>query len=176
MEATIKVGDAITTDHIIPAGDRMKYRSNIPKYSEYVFEIVDNHFHRRARRIQAEGFQNAVVAGLSYGQGSSREHAALCPMFLGVRAVIARSFERIHAANLVNFGILPLVFADGKDYEGVDQGDRLEIPGVRDSLMENGSLVVENRSKGTAFRVICDLTDRQKRMILAGGALNLRNG
>ncbi len=176
MEATIKVGDAITTDHIIPAGDRMKYRSNIPKYSEYVFEIVDNQFHRRARKIQAEGFHNAVVAGLSYGQGSSREHAALCPMFLGVRAVIARSFERIHAANLVNFGILPLVFAEGKDYDGVDQGDRLEIPGVRNSLTENGSLVVENRSKGTAFRVICDLTDRQKRMILAGGALNLRNG
>jgi len=176
MEATIKVGDAITTDHIIPAGDRMKYRSNIPQYSEYVFEIVDNHFHRRARKILAEGRQNAIVAGLSYGQGSSREHAALCPMYLGVRAVIARSFERIHAANLVNFGILPLVFADGRDYDGIDQGDRLEIPGIRNRLPENGSLEVLNRTKGTSFRVTCDLTDRQKRMILAGGALNLRNG
>ncbi|HOI73079.1 MAG TPA: aconitate hydratase [Syntrophales bacterium] len=176
MEAAIKVGDAITTDHIIPAGDRMKYRSNIPKYSEYVFEIVDNHFHRRARKIQSEGKQNAIIAGLSYGQGSSREHAAICPMYLGVRAVIARSFERIHAANLVNFGILPLVFADGRDYDRVDQGDRLEVPGIRESLLKNGSLVLENRTKGTSFRVTCDLTDRQKRMILAGGALNLRNG
>jgi aconitate hydratase len=176
MEATIKVGDAITTDHIIPAGDRMKYRSNIPKYSEYVFEIVDGEFHRRARKIQTEGRQNAIIAGLSYGQGSSREHAAICPMYLGVRAVIARSFERIHAANLVNFGILPLVFADGRDYDSLDQGDRLEIPGIRKSLAKNGFFVVENRTKGTSFRVSCDLTDRQKRMILAGGALNLRNG
>jgi aconitate hydratase len=176
MEATIKVGDAVTTDHIIPAGDRMKYRSNIPKYCEYLFEIVDPRFHRRARQVLAEGRQNAVVAGLSYGQGSSREHAALCPMYLGVRAVIACSFERIHAANLVNFGILPLVFADCGDYDGVEVGDRLEIPGIRDSLKANGAFTVLNRTKGTSFRVTCDLTDRQKRMILAGGALNLRNG
>ena len=109
-QVTIKVGDKITTDHIIPAGARMKYRSNIPKYSEFVFENVDASFAKRALALKEAGKHNIIVAGLSYGQGSSREHAAICPMYLGVRAVIAKSLERIHAANLINFGILPLTF------------------------------------------------------------------
>ncbi len=126
-QVTIKVGDKITTDHIIPAGARMKYRSNIPKYSEFVFENVDAGFAKRANKIKDAGKQNIIVAGLSYGQGSSREHAALCPMYLGVRAVIAKSLERIHAANLINFGILPLTFRVEGDYDKIDQGDDLEI-------------------------------------------------
>jgi len=124
---TIKVGDKITTDHIIPAGARMKYRSNIPKYSEFVFENVDATFAKRAMSLRQDGKQNIIVAGLSYGQGSSREHAALCPMYLGVRAVIAKSFERIHAANLINFGILPLTFLNENDYDRIDKEDELEI-------------------------------------------------
>ena len=114
---TIKVGDKITTDHIIPAGSRMKYRSNVPKYSEFVFEIVDNTFYKRAVEYRDKGKHNIIVGGLSYGQGSSREHAALCPMFLGVKVVIAKSFERIHSANLINFGIIPLTFKTETDYD-----------------------------------------------------------
>ena len=123
-QVTIKVGDKITTDHIIPAGARMKYRSNIPKYSEFVFENIDADFAKRAYKIKKAGKQNIILAGLSYGQGSSREHAALCPMYLGVRAVIAKSFERIHAANLINFGILPLTFVNESDYDNIDSGRR----------------------------------------------------
>jgi aconitate hydratase len=124
-QATIKVGDKITTDHILPAGERMKYRSNIPKYSKFVFKNIDPAFAKRAQEIKAAGKQNIIIAGFSYGQGSSREHAAICPMYLGVRAVIAKSFERIHAANLINFGILPLTFLTESDYEGISPGDDL---------------------------------------------------
>ncbi|MFZ1037602.1 MAG: aconitate hydratase [Smithella sp.] len=174
-EVTIKVGDKITTDHIIPAGARMKYRSNIPKYSEFVFENVDSSFARRAQTIKNDGKQNIIVAGLSYGQGSSREHAALCPMYLGVRAVIAKSFERIHAANLINFGILPLIFSIGSDYDKIDQGDDLEIVEVRKIIAGNGKLLVQNKTKGFSFYATCDLSERQKQIILAGGALNTSN-
>ena len=120
---TIKVGDKITTDHIILAGARMKYRSNVPKYSEFVFEIVDETFSKRSAEIRDAGKHNIIVAGLSYGQGSSREHAAGCPMFLGVKAVISKSFERIHSANLINFGIVPLTFKTESDYDVIDSGD-----------------------------------------------------
>jgi aconitate hydratase len=174
-QATIKVGDKITTDHIIPAGARMKYRSNIPKYSEFVFENVDATFAKRAQAIQKAGKQNVIVAGLSYGQGSSREHAALCPMYLGVSAVIAKSFERIHAANLINFGILPLTFCAESDYDKIDQGDDLEIVETRKIIAGNGKLLVQNKTKGTSFYVTCILSERQKQIILAGGALNIRN-
>jgi aconitate hydratase len=172
-QITIKAGDKITTDHIIPAGARMKYRSNIPKYSEFVFENIDAGFAKRASKIKEAGKQNVIVAGLSYGQGSSREHAALCPMYLGVRAVIAKSFERIHAANLVNFGILPLTFRAEGDYEKIDQGDDLEIVGVRKIIAEGGDLLVQNKTKGTSFYVSCVLSARQRQIILAGGALNI---
>ena len=170
--AAIKVGDKITTDHIMPAGARMKYRSNIAAYSAYVFERVDPLFAARAAAAKDAGRHNVVIAGLSYGQGSSREHAAICPAALGVRAIIAKSFERIHAANLVNFGVLPLVFADEADYDAVEQGDALEIADLR-ALVASGSrrLKVRDATKGIEFEAICELTDRQRRIALAGGAL-----
>ena len=173
--ATIKLGDKITTDHIIPAGARMKYRSNIPKYSEFVFENIDASFAKRATQIKKAGKHNIIIAGLSYGQGSSREHAALCPMYLGVRAVIAKSFERIHTANLINFGILPLTFNTPSDYDKIDQQDELEITPVRNSISNGNDLLVQNKTKGTSFSVTCHLSARQKQIILAGGALNVRN-
>jgi aconitate hydratase len=174
-QVTIKVGDKITTDHIIPAGARMKYRSNIPKYSEFVFENVDATFAKRAQTIKKAGKQNIIVAGLSYGQGSSREHAALCPMYLGVSAVIAKSFERIHASNLINFGILPLTFYVESDYDKIDQGDELEIVDIRKIITGNGKLLVRNKTKRTSFYVTCILSARQKQIILAGGARNISN-
>ena len=175
-QAAIKVGDKITTDHIIPAGARMKYRSNIPKYSEFVFENVDASFADRAMKLKKEGKQNIIVAGLSYGQGSSREHAAICPMYLGVRVVLAKSLERIHAANLINFGILPLTFIREDDYDQINQGDELEITDTRLAIKEKNSLVVHNKTKGTMFEARFTLSSRQKEILLAGGVLNLRSG
>jgi aconitate hydratase len=172
--ATIKVSDKITTDHIIPAGARMKYRSNIPKYAQFVFENVDASFAGRAMSMKEAGKHNIIVAGLSYGQGSSREHAAICPMYLGVRAVLAKSLERIHAANLINFGILPLTFTDAADYDTIDQGDELEIPDAAKSVREGLSFVVFNKTRGNSFSAVCMLSERQKKMLLAGGALNVR--
>ena len=168
---TIKVGDKITTDHIIPAGARMKYRSNVPKYSEFVFEIIDETFEKRATKFRDEGVHNIIVAGLSYGQGSSREHAALCPMFLGVKAVIAKSFERIHSANLINFGIIPLTFKTEEDYDKIDQGDKLEIPNIRKRIENNEPVIVKNLTKETEFEVNYELSTRQKNIIVAGGML-----
>jgi len=175
-EVAIKVGDKITTDHIMPAGSRMKYRSNIPKYAEYVFEGLDKKFYKRAMKTRKAGRHNIIVAGLSYGQGSSREHAAICPMYLGVKAVMAKSFERIHAANLINFGILPLIFKDEKAYDGIDQGDRLAIPGIRKVLEEGRAIIVKNATKGIDFEVTYNLSPRQRDILLAGGALNLVKG
>jgi len=172
---TIKVGDKITTDHIIPAGARMKYRSNIPKYSEFVFENVDATFAKRAMSIRQDGKQNIIVAGHSYGQGSSREHAALCPMYLGVRVVIAKSFERIHTANLINFGIIPLTFCSESDYDIIEMEDLLEITETKETIAGDGKFLMRNKTKGTAFYVTCDLSERQKQIILAGGALNINN-
>jgi len=170
-EVTIKVEDLITTDHIIPAGSKMKYRSNVPKYSEFLFEIVDPAFHDRAEKIRDGGKHNIIVAGLSYGQGSSREHAALCPMFMGVKAVIAKSFERIHTANLINFGIVPLIFKNEKDYEKISQGDELELPNIKNIINQGKALVVKNKTNGAEFEVEYNLSDRQKKIILAGGTL-----
>jgi len=170
-EVTIKVEDLITTDHIIPAGSKMKYRSNVPKYSEFLFEVVDPNFHNRAEKIRDSGKHNIIVAGLSYGQGSSREHAALCPMFMGVKAVIAKSFERIHTANLINFGIVPLIFKNEKDYEKISQGDDLELPNIRDVIDHGKTLMVKNKTNGAEFEVEYNLSDRQKKIILAGGTL-----
>jgi aconitate hydratase len=169
---TIKVGDKITTDHIIPAGSRMKYRSNVPKYSEFVFEIVDDTFYKRATEIRDKGKHNIIVGGLSYGQGSSREHAALCPMFLGVKAVIAKSFERIHSANLINFGIIPLTFKTESDYNLIDSGDELQIPSIRKVLSENKAMIVKNLTKGKQFEVNYELSERQRNILLAGGMLS----
>jgi aconitate hydratase len=174
-EVTIKVGDKITTDHIVPAGTRMKYRSNIAKYSEYFFEMLDGSFFNRARKIQDRGKHNIIIAGISYGQGSSREHAAMGPMFLGVKAVIAKSFERIHTANLINFGILPAAFKDEEDYQQVSEGDSLEIADARKTIEANGKMIVRNISNGASFEVTYNLSERQKEILLAGGVLNLRH-
>ncbi|DAC72318.1 MAG TPA: aconitate hydratase [Thermoplasmata archaeon] len=172
-EVTIKVGDEITTDHIIPAGAKMKYRSNVPKYSEFLFEVVDPKFYERAKKTKESGLYNVIVAGVSYGQGSSREHAALCPMYMGVKAVIAKSMERIHKANLINFGIIPLTFANKDDYGWIDQGDAFEIQGIRKVLAGKGNTVtVIDKTKGKEFQTTFDLSERDKKIILAGGSLN----
>ncbi len=173
---TIKVGDKITTDHIIPAGARMKYRSNIPKYSEFVFEIIDPKFHEKAKKIRGTGKYNIIVGGVSYGQGSSREHAAICPMYLGVKAVIAKSLERIHKANLVNFGILPLKFKNEEDYDIIDQNDELEISNIITLLKKGEKLTIKNKTKNKTFDTEYDLSDREKKILLAGGTLNLMRG
>ena len=174
-EVTIKVGDKITTDHIVPAGTRMKYRSNIAKYSEYFFELLDRSFFKRAKEIQDRGRHNIIIAGISYGQGSSREHAAMGPMFLGVKTVIAKSFERIHTANLINFGILPATFRDEEDYGRISEGDSLEIADARKTIEANGTMIVRNISRGVSFEVNYNLSERQKKILIAGGALNLRH-
>ncbi|OGS40194.1 MAG: aconitate hydratase [Euryarchaeota archaeon RBG_13_31_8] len=172
-EVAIKVGDLITTDHIIPAGARMKYRSNVPKYSEFLFENVDNKFYERAKKIKDSGQNNIIIAGLSYGQGSSREHAALCPMYMSVKTVLAKSMERIHKANLINFGILPLTFVNQTDYNIIDQGDKLEIPNIRKAFLGTGNkLKVIDKTKNKEFEVIFDLSERDKKIVLAGGTLN----
>ncbi|WNZ28670.1 MAG: aconitate hydratase [Candidatus Bathyarchaeota archaeon] len=168
---TIKVGNKITTDHIIPAGARMKYRSNVPKYSEFVFEIMDENFPQRAAQIRDSGKNNIIVGGLSYGQGSSREHAALCPMFLGVKAVIAKSFERIHSANLINFGIVPLTFQTETDYDQIDQGNEIKIENIREAISQNKPLTVKNLTKNQEIQVNYQLSQRQRNIIIAGGML-----
>ncbi|HHX77537.1 MAG TPA: aconitate hydratase [Firmicutes bacterium] len=169
----IKLGDKITTDHITPAGSRLKYRSNIPKYATFVFENNDPEFVDRTKTIKEAGKFSVIVAGESYGQGSSREHAAICPMYLGVKAVIAKSLERIHKANLVNFGIIPLTFKDGKDYDSISQDDELAIENIHNSLQEGKPVTVRNKTKGTEFQVVYDLSEREKKVLLAGGTLNL---
>ena len=168
----IKVGDKITTDHIMPAGPRLKYRSNIPKYAEFVFEGVDPGFSKKALENKKAGVHNIIVAGASYGQGSSREHAAICPMFLGVKAVIAKSFERIHAANLVNFGILPLTFASDADYDSVNNGDRIEIADVRKALETGKTLLLAGKTSGKTIALKYSFSARQRDILLAGGMLN----
>lgn len=171
---TIKVGDKITTDHIMPAGARLKYRSNIPKYAQFVFESVDSSFHDRCLKNREAGIGNVIVAGDSYGQGSSREHAALCPMFLGVRAVLAKTIERIHAANLINFGIIPFLFEDGSDYDALEKDDPLFFEGLAEALRTTGEAMVCNGRTGRKFRVRCVLSDRQREILLAGGLMAQR--
>jgi aconitate hydratase len=168
----IKVGDKITTDHIMPAGSRLKYRSNIPKYAEFVFEGIDPQFSKKALENNKAGFHNIIVAGTSYGQGSSREHAAICPMFLGVRAVIAKSFERIHAANLINFGILPLTFASDTDYDAIGIGNEVEISDIKAALTTGSDLSLSIRSAKKQIRLKYALSTRQHDILLAGGMLN----
>ncbi len=165
----IKVGDKITTDHIMPAGARLKYRSNIPEYAKFVFEPCDATFHDRCLANREKGLANVIVAGESYGQGSSREHAALCPMYLGVKAVLAKSIERIHRANLINFGIVPLIFDDPKSYDSLKAGDALELPDIRASVEAGGRVTV--RSGGKTFTATASLSERERRIVLAGGLL-----
>ena len=171
-EIMIKVGDKITTDHIMPAGARLKYRSNVPKYSEFVFENVDSTFPKRCLENKTKKIDNIIIAGESYGQGSSREHAALCPMYLGVKAVIAKSFERIHSANLINFGIVPFTFKKSGDYEKINQDDKIEINGLKNSIKEGKSIKLINKTNGDEFELDYNLSDRQRKIVLAGGLLN----
>jgi len=169
---TIKVGDKITTDHIMPAGARLKYRSNIEKYSTFVFENVDPRFHIHAAENRDNGIANVIVAGQSYGQGSSREHAAICPMFLGVKVVMALSIERIHQANLCNFGILPLTFKNPADYESIEAGDDLEIKNVINQITNGDIVKVHNNTKKCTYEMNLDVSPVQREMLLAGGRLN----
>ncbi|MDU0458817.1 MAG: aconitate hydratase [Geobacteraceae bacterium] len=164
----IRLGDNITTDHIMPAGNKvLPLRSNIPAISDHVFEQVDEEFPARARSLG----NGVVVAGENYGQGSSREHAAIAPRFLGIRAKIVKSFARIHKANLVNFGILPLVFRDPADMELFQQGDRVSFPGVR-QLVESGAVEIPVLVNGREVVTLLNVSDRQRRELLAGGTLN----
>jgi len=164
----IRLGDNITTDHIMPAGNKvLPLRSNIPAISEHVFEQVDEEFPRRAK---ASG-NGIVVAGENYGQGSSREHAAIAPRYLGIRAKIVKSFARIHKANLVNFGILPLVFKDPADMDLFQQGDQVSLPGVR-QLVESGAVEIPVFVNGREIVTLLNVSDRQRRELLAGGTLN----
>ena len=169
--ALIKVGDKITTDHIMPAGQRLKYRSNIPTYSTFVFESVDPTFPSRASEARDKGEQGFIIAGNSYGQGSSREHAAICPMYLGIRAVCAVQIERIHQANLCNFGILPLLFRSEADYALIDQGDELELDDTLSSL-EKGVFILRDLTKGADITMDLFASEDQKRMLAVGGRLN----
>ena len=164
---TLKVGDNITTDHIMPAGAKiLPYRSNIPYLSKFCFAVCDETFSERAL---AAG-NSIIVGGSNYGQGSSREHAALVPLYLGVRVVVAKSFARIHVANLINAGILPLTFVNPDDYDKVAQGDELELNGLLNAI-KTGNIILKNKTNGTKIALTCDFSERQIDMLLAGGLL-----
>jgi aconitate hydratase len=173
LPVLLKMGDGVSTDEILPAGARvLPYRSNIPAIARYAFETIDPGYPDRARAVG----DHAVVAGENYGQGSSREHAVLAPRYLGLRAVIALSFARIHWQNLVNFGVLPLRFLRREDYEAVPAGARLRLTGIRGAITTRTPLVVEAPELGLRFAVTHDLSDRQIRVVLDGGLVNaLRN-
>lgn len=168
-EVLIKVEDNISTDIIMPAGNRvLPFRSNIPAISKFVFDVVDEGFHKRAE----EKGGGIVIGGENYGQGSSREHAALAPRYLGVRAKIVKSFARIHKANLVNFGIVPLEFAEPSDYDAISQGDTISIPNIREAV-EKGDEVVNVSLNGRQIPARLSVSSRQREILLAGGVLNL---
>ena len=168
-KAVLKVGDNITTDHIMPAGAKiLPFRSNIPYLSNFCFVRCDEQFPENCRK---EG-KGIIIGGENYGQGSSREHAALVPLYLGIKAVIAKSFARIHAANLVNAGIVPLIFQNPADYDRIDQFDELELPGIRREIEAGTEIVLINRTKNESYSLTAPLSDRSAKMILSGGLLN----
>lgn len=165
----LKVGDNITTDHIMPAGAKiLPLRSNIPAISNYCFTVCDKDFPERAKMLGS----SVIVGGANYGQGSSREHAALAPLYLGVKAVLVKSFARIHRSNLINAGILPLTFVNESDYDKISLGDELVLPDVKKIILEGGGVVVENVTTGEKIMAKCELTGRTRDIILAGGLLN----
>ena len=168
-KALLKVGDNITTDHIMPAGAKiLPYRSNIPYLSNFCFAVCDEKFPERCRK---EG-PSIIIGGSNYGQVSSREHAALVPLYLGVKAVVAKSFARIHCANLANAGILPFTFKNESDYDTIDQMDELELPNIRTAIANGGKVILKNKTKGTEIELEPVLTERQRDLVLAGGLLN----
>lgn len=167
-ECSLKVSDNITTDHIMPAGAKiLPLRSNIPAISKHCFAVCDEAFPQRALSLG----KSIIVGGTNYGQGSSREHAALAPLYLGVKAVIVKSFARIHRQNLINAGILPLEFVNEADYDKIEQGDKLVIEDLK-SVLKDGKTVVKNVTKGTAIEVKCDLSERMKAIMECGGLLD----
>ena len=172
-ELVLKVGDNITTDHIMPAGAKiLPYRSNIPHLSQFCFGVCDETFPERAKALG----KSIIVGGSNYGQGSSREHAALVPMYLGVRAVITKSFARIHVANLINAGIMPLTFKNPEDYDKLNQGDKLTLTDVF-SGMDKGEITLKDETTGESFPLSCSFTERQKAILKAGGLLEYtKNG
>ena len=172
-ELVLKVGDNITTDHIMPAGAKiLPYRSNIPHLSQFCFGVCDETFPERAKALG----KSIIVGGSNYGQGSSREHAALVPMYLGVRAVITKSFARIHVANLINAGIMPLTFKNPDDYDKLNQGDKLTLTDVFDG-MDKGEITLTDETTGESFALSCAFTERQKAILKAGGLLEYtKNG
>ena len=166
-KVSLKVGDNITTDHIMPAGAKiLPYRSNIPHLSQFCFAVCDKEFPERAKSLG----ESVIVGGSNYGQGSSREHAALVPMYLGVRAVITKSFARIHAANLINAGIMPLTFVNPEDYDKINEGDELCLENVFEG-MDEGSLILKDLTNGVKIALSCGFTQRQKDILKAGGLL-----
>ena len=167
--AILKVGDNITTDHIMPAGAKiLPYRSNIPYLSNFCFRQCDEHF---AEKCKAAG-KGFIIGGANYGQGSSREHAALVPLYLGIKAVIAKSFARIHMANLINAGIMPFTFANPGDYDRIDTDDILSLDNIRERIEKSEKVTLRNITKGEEYELCRDYSERQKNMILAGGLLN----
>ncbi len=175
-QVVLKVGDKITTDHIMPAGAFLKYRSNVPEYAKYVFNCFNEEgspsFADRALKVREQGKAGVIVAGDSYGQGSSREHAALCPMYLGIRVVLAKAIERIHQANLVNFGLLPLTFAAEGDYESIQPTDELVVIDVQKAIESGRTVTVRNKTRDTEFTANVTLSPRQRRILAAGGLLH----
>ncbi len=168
-ELVLKVGDDITTDHIMPAGTKvLPYRSNVPKLAEFCFTVCDKEFPERAK---AKG-GGVILGGSNYGQGSSREHAALVPLYLGIKAVIAKSFARIHVANLINFGIVPMTLQNPDDYENFAEGDSLEIQGFAEAVAGKEEATLVNRRNGKSAKLRLTLSPRQREMLLAGGCLN----
>lgn len=166
---SLKVGDNITTDHIMPAGAKiLPLRSNIPKISEHCFTVCDKEFPTRAKALG----KSIIVGGENYGQGSSREHAALAPLFLGVKAVLVKSFARIHKSNLINAGILPLTFVNAEDYDKIKLGDMLELPNVKDEIANGKQVTVVNKTTGDTIVADCELSDRTRNIIIAGGLLD----
>ena len=171
-ELVLKVGDNITTDHIMPAGAKiLPYRSNIPHLSQFCFGVCDKTFPERAKALG----ESIIVGGSNYGQGSSREHAALVPMYLGVRAVITKSFARIHIANLINAGIMPLTFKNPEDYGKINQGDKLTMKNIF-AGMDSGEIMLEDETTGESFPLICNFTERQKDILKAGSLLLYTKG
>lgn len=173
-KVAIKVGDQINTDDIIPGGSAMTYRANIQKSTQFIFQFVDDRFPARCEEFMTEEKTPVIVAGVSYGQGSSREHAALCPMVMGVRAVLAKSIERIHQANLVNFGILPLLFQNEADYDDIDLGDEIVIDNIYEAALMD-VVSVRNVTRNTVYQASNGATARQRKIILKGGLLNAIN-
>ncbi len=172
FKVLIKAEDDVTTDHIMPAGSKiLPLRSNLPEISKHVFEQVDATFPERALKSKEEG-GGIIIGGENYGQGSSREHAALAPMYLGIKTVLTKSFARIHRDNLVNFGILPLTFKDNADYDRINDGDVLEIKGARTALKENQPIIVHNRTQNFDVQTSYDFSEREREILLAGGKLS----